>query len=361
MLIGSGMVLNGLFARFETILFAQVIWAAGYTFISGAKEAWIADEIGAQGGAGRVFMRGAAIETVARTVSIPIGTAIGLISLRLPIILGGVCFLPLGFFLATTMTEHGFKPQATSAKSAMRSLSRQSFAGWRTVRASPLLVTILFIGVVYGLAAGSFDRLWVAQFSTNIGLPKMWHLQPVIWFGVLRTGGALLGAAAGLIIQRRLDADDHHVVSRGLFWCYWLQMSAILVIAVTTSFWIGLLAFWLITGITRFYIPLNLAWINQNVDSSVRATVLSMSSQSDSMGRIAGAPWLGMLGWLVDLRWAFAAASLVMLPGLGLFRRAFKQGPPPVPGDEAAFVRLYRPANDPPAYRIPRSPKDAEE
>jgi DHA3 family tetracycline resistance protein-like MFS transporter len=236
----------------------------------------------------------------------------------------------------------------------MRSMGAQSFAGWRTVRQNPLIVTIFAIAAIYGLAAGSFDRLWVAQFSDNIGLPTLGDLNPVIWFGLLRTGGALLGAFAGLVVQKRIDAEDHHVVSRGLFWCYWLQMAAILVIAITTNFVIGLLAFWLITGVTRFYIPLNLAWINQNVESGVRATVLSMASQSDSIGRIAGAPWLGALGLFAGLREALAAASIVMVPGLLLFGRAFGQGPPPLPEGEAVSVRLYRASKEPRVVRRER-------
>ncbi|HEY4722459.1 MAG TPA: MFS transporter, partial [Anaerolineae bacterium] len=45
-LIGAGFVLEGLVPRFEAILLAQVLWGLGYTFTSGATEAWIADEVG---------------------------------------------------------------------------------------------------------------------------------------------------------------------------------------------------------------------------------------------------------------------------------------------------------------------------
>src|SRR5687767_3143808 len=45
-LVSAGLMLSGAFAVFETILIAQVLWGVGSTFLSGAKEAWIADEIG---------------------------------------------------------------------------------------------------------------------------------------------------------------------------------------------------------------------------------------------------------------------------------------------------------------------------
>src|SRR5512136_2735634 len=45
-LIGAGFILEGSFPLFLTILLAQVLWGLGYTFTSGATEAWITDEIG---------------------------------------------------------------------------------------------------------------------------------------------------------------------------------------------------------------------------------------------------------------------------------------------------------------------------
>src|SRR3712207_8897308 len=38
--------LEGSVPVFVAVLVAQVIWSAGYTFISGALQAWIADEVG---------------------------------------------------------------------------------------------------------------------------------------------------------------------------------------------------------------------------------------------------------------------------------------------------------------------------
>src|SRR5512139_2177898 len=45
-IMGAGFVVEGSFPFFAPILLAQVIWALGYTFTSGATEAWIADEVG---------------------------------------------------------------------------------------------------------------------------------------------------------------------------------------------------------------------------------------------------------------------------------------------------------------------------
>ena len=45
-LLGVGLALQGVVPSFGVILLAQVIWGIGYTFTSGATEAWLTDEIG---------------------------------------------------------------------------------------------------------------------------------------------------------------------------------------------------------------------------------------------------------------------------------------------------------------------------
>ena len=56
-LIGVGFVVESLNPTFAAILLAQVIWGAGYTFTSGAGQAWIVDELGTEE-IGPVFLRG---------------------------------------------------------------------------------------------------------------------------------------------------------------------------------------------------------------------------------------------------------------------------------------------------------------
>jgi DHA3 family tetracycline resistance protein-like MFS transporter len=46
LLIGTGFSFEGALPTFAAVLAAQLIWGAGYTFVSGALQAWIADELG---------------------------------------------------------------------------------------------------------------------------------------------------------------------------------------------------------------------------------------------------------------------------------------------------------------------------
>jgi DHA3 family tetracycline resistance protein-like MFS transporter len=105
-LVGAGLALMGAFARFDTILIAQIVWGAGFTFISGARQAWIADEVGADN-AGPVYLRSAQVEQLARIAAIPLSTAIATIQLNLPMLIGGAAFLPLALLRRGSYSRPG--------------------------------------------------------------------------------------------------------------------------------------------------------------------------------------------------------------------------------------------------------------
>jgi DHA3 family tetracycline resistance protein-like MFS transporter len=94
-LIGAGFILEGSFPIFWTILLAQVVWGLGYTFTSGATEAWISDEIGEEKAA-QAFMRSSQLGHVGGLVGLVAGIVMGNIQITLPIILGGTLIMVMG-------------------------------------------------------------------------------------------------------------------------------------------------------------------------------------------------------------------------------------------------------------------------
>ena len=91
-LTGIAFIIEGTIPRFAAVLTTQVLWGIGYTFTSGATQAWIADEVGDER-AGNAFMRGSQVGMIAGLVGIPISVGLGSIHIQLPIVLGGLCFL----------------------------------------------------------------------------------------------------------------------------------------------------------------------------------------------------------------------------------------------------------------------------
>src|SRR5688572_174323 len=60
---GLAMILTGAVPTVAAVLVAAAIWGAGWTFRSGAEDAWLADEIGAER-LGLVYQRAAQLERV---------------------------------------------------------------------------------------------------------------------------------------------------------------------------------------------------------------------------------------------------------------------------------------------------------
>ena len=108
-LIGVGFIIEGSIPAFAAILAAQVLWGIGYTFTSGATEAWITDEVG-EAEVGPVLLRGNQAGMDGAIVGILLGTGLGLVAIQMPIILGGIGYLLLTTALLRSMPETNFQP-----------------------------------------------------------------------------------------------------------------------------------------------------------------------------------------------------------------------------------------------------------
>jgi len=295
-LMGGGFLLEGAVPSFEAILLAQVVWGVGYTFTSGAHQAWIADEIG-EDRVGRVFLRAAQIGSLVGIPATLLAITIGSVQVNLPILLGGALHIILALFLALVMPETGFQPVPRESRSAAGQMSTTLRAGLRLVRRRPVLVAILGIGFFYGLYSEGFDRLWTAHLLESFALPDFGGLQPVAWMGLLSMAGGLLALA--------------------LFG-----------FAAAGSFAAAVLLRWAISILRTLIEPLQTTWINQHLDSDVRATVISMSGQVDAIGQIAGGPPVGWVGGVLGLRAALFASAALLLPVLPLYMRVLRRGRP---------------------------------
>ena len=109
LLMGLGFLLEGFFPFFLPILLAQVIWGLGYTFTSGATQAWISDEIGEEP-ANKLFLRATQVGLFASLFGMGTAALVGAQNAALPIRVGGLGVMLIGVTLAFIMPETGFQP-----------------------------------------------------------------------------------------------------------------------------------------------------------------------------------------------------------------------------------------------------------
>ena len=346
-LSGLGLMLAGAYTNFETIILGHVVYGLGATFMSGAQQAWIADEVGVDR-ANRVYLRSAQLVPACHFVAVPLAIYLATVDLNTPIIIGGACMIGLAAFLLITMPELGFQrfePDSDEARPA-RGLTATLFAGGRLVRGSPLLLTIFGIMFFYGMASEGFDRLWIKHFYDDIGFPSLSFLDSLVqiqgedislvWLGGIRMGALLLSVLGVELIRRKINTESHKAVSRALFFINAFQVTGLIVIAGATDFYVGMAAFWAVVTLSNVFDPLYLAWVNQSIESRVRATVLSMSSQVNAIGQFGGGPVLGFVGLHASLKAALYGAAAVMMPALILYMQAFDMDKPDEPEEAAS-------------------------
>ncbi len=320
-LIGLGFILEGALPIFATILLAQAIWGFGYTFISGAEQAWLADELGEEQLA-RIYLRGSQMAQAGTLLGIIVATALGTIALNLPIMLGGMLIILLAAFLALFMPETGFKPTPAAERHTWQEAQRTFKQGVSTVRGRPILTLMMLVAVIYGLSSEGLDRLWAAHFLENIAFPAVGDLQPVVWFGLLGAAQMILTIGAAEIIRRRVKVENQRVAVHALLVINAVVVIALIAFGLANKFFLAAISIWTIQVLRSSGGALYGAWLNKGLKQEVRATVLSMNGQLDAVGQIVGGPIVGAFALRFGLRAAMITVALMLSPAVGLYARA---------------------------------------
>lgn len=104
-----------------------------------------------------------------------------------------------------------------------------------------------------------------------------------------------------------------------------LQLGAIVAFALAGDFVLAVGAVWLYYLTRSIAAPVEDTWLNEQItDSSVRATVISMTGQSDAIGQVAGGPGLGGIATAFGLRAGLLSGGAVLAPALWLYSRAIR-------------------------------------
>jgi len=323
-LVGAGFILEGLVPLFAAIAVSQVIWGVGAVLTDGADDAWITDEVGEEQ-AGRLFLRGSQLGQAAGLVGIFVGVGLASIRLNLPILVGGGLYVVLAVYLLVAMTETGFRAitrERSGSVAGMVSGVRSSLA---VVRSRPLIILILAITVVWGLSGEGIDRLNQVHFLKDVGLPRFGGLSPVLWFGVISGGSALIGIAATQIIRRRLDLGNHRLVTRSLFAFTAVRAVMLVGFALAANLAAAIAFLWVASVMRQAYGPVQRAWLNRSLDPANRATLFSVDGQADALGQIIGGPMIGVVGSGVSIRAALLTSAALLGLALPLLARALGQ------------------------------------
>jgi DHA3 family tetracycline resistance protein-like MFS transporter len=324
LLMGLGFLVEGLFPAFLPILLAQVIWGLGYTFTSGATQAWITDEIGEEP-ANKLFLRATQVGLFASLIGMGAATLVGAQNVALPILVGALGVFLIAVTLFVIMPETGFHPTPREDRNTWQHMWHTFKEGLKTVRGRPRLMSIVGIGLFYGLYSEGFDRLWVKLLLDNFDLPILFGNNEVAFFAALRVAGTVLTIFAVRFAEKRVDTGSPLAIGRAMLGVTAGIALAMVGFALSRYMLLALVMYLVIDVLRDISQPLQAAWINQKLDSRVRATVHSMFGQVDAVGQIAGGPGVGLIASLASVVAAISTSGLLLTPALFLIGRANRQ------------------------------------
>ncbi len=297
----------------------SILLGLGFTFFSGAVEAWLVDALTATGFQGRletVFGRGQIVTGAAMlTGSVAGGFIAEQTSLGVPFVLRGVVLIVMFAVAFRFMYDIGFTPEKGGRPLAeMRKIASNSIEyGWRVPAVKWLMVEVLFAG--------------------GVGIYAFYALQPYLLelygdpdaYQVAGLVAAIVAGAqiAGGIAAPRIRALFHRRTS-ALIVTAALSTVSLALIGLVESFWavLGLVVAWgLLFAATM---PIRQAYLNGLIPSRQRATILSFDSMASSAGGVWTQP---VLGRAADA-WGYAPSYLIgagisalAIPFLALSRR----------------------------------------
>ena len=309
----------------------SILLGLGFTFFSGAVEAWLVDALHAthfEGNLESVFGRGQVVAGVAMlTGSVAGGYIAQITNLGVPFVLRAVV-LGVMFVLAfLLMKDVGFTPQERiGVKRGVQRIAGASIEyGWRV----PAVKWIML----------------ASPFTAGVGFYAFYALQPYLlelWgnseaYGIaglvaaIVAGAQIVGGIAAPVIRRMF-----HRRTSALLITAFLSAVTLVLIGVFEQFWaaVALIVIWgLLFAATM---PIRQAYLNGLIPSQQRATILSFDSMLGSSGGVVIQPVLGRSADVWGYPGSYVLGGLISalaLPFIFLSRR--ENAPADTAGGEA--------------------------
>jgi MFS family permease len=306
-------------APFPLWALVSMLLGLGFTFFSGAVEAWLVDALAATGFTGpieSVFARGQIVSGVAMlSGSVAGGFIAQQTSLGVPFVLRGAILIVMFVIAFKTMRDIGFTPEKGGRPLAeVRKIASASIEyGWRVPAVKWLMVQALFTG---GVAIYAFYALQPYLLELY-GDPEAYQIAGLV--AAIVAGAQILGGVAAPWIRRLFQRRTSALLATAV-----LTVTTLALIGIIENFWavIGLIAVWGLLFAASM--PIRQAYLNGLIPSRQRATILSFDSLMGSTGGVWAQPVLGRAAdvWGYAPSYALGAGiSALAIPFLALSRR----------------------------------------
>lgn len=282
---------------------ASLLIGLGFTFFSGATEAWLVDALrasGHEGGLERIFGRAQVVGGIAMLAGSTLGGVVAQFSnLGVPYLARAGLLLVTMAVALRFMRDLGFTPQPRRPLEAVREVLAGAVDGG--LRNRPVRWLML-----------------AAPFTAGTSVYVFYALQPLLLelygdpnaYGIAGLGTALVAAAqiVGGLLVTRLARVFRRRTDALILTCI-ANVAVLALVGVANSFWpvLGLVAAW--SMLSALAAPVRQSYINAAIPSAQRATVLSFDSLMGSAGGVVAQPGLGRVADLAGYQISLVASA----------------------------------------------------
>ena len=306
-------------APFVLWAIVSVLIGLGFTFFSGAVEAWLVDALIATDFSGdleSVFGRGQIVTGVAMLLgSVAGGFIAQRIGLGAPFVLRGLILIMMFGVAFWLMHDIGFAPRrGKSLRTELRQLALATLNnGWRVPAVKWLMVEGIFVGGV-----GIYAFYALQPYLLEIyGDPQAYQVAGLV--AAIVAGAQIAGGFAAPRIRRLF-----HRRTSALILTATVSVATLAIIGGVDNFYVvlGLIVIWALLSAAA--LPIRQTYLNGLIPSTERASILSFDSMMLSLGGVGVQPALGRAAdvWGYGPSYLMGAAiSALAVPFLYLSRK----------------------------------------
>jgi MFS family permease len=295
---------------------AGVILGLGYTFYSGAVEAWLVDALKATGYQREldgVFARAATVSSIAMIVGTVGGGLLGQLHLSLPYVARAALVLMAFGVGLRTMHDIGFTPRTMRLKGIVGEMKKVARAGitygWEAP-AVRLLVMDSF------LTWGFFSWAWYAWQPYFLDL----YGEDAIWLsGLIAALFALAGIIGNALVGRLAIPGRRRTTI--LLGAAAISTATMVGTGAIRSFWITVPIFLFGAIAGGILQPVRQTYLHLSIPTSERATLVSFDSLMGSLGSVGGQTGLGYLSQERSIPAGFVVGGLATILAIPIFGR----------------------------------------
>ncbi|MDH3299338.1 MAG: MFS transporter [Acidimicrobiia bacterium] len=304
-------------AGFAWFAGATLLFGVAFTFFSGATEAWLVDALDATGYTGDledVFARNQMVLGAAMLVGTLLG---GLLAQTTDI---GVPYLVRAALLLVTFTvaframhDRGFEPhEAGSFVKAIGQTTTDSIEfGWKVTP-----VRWMTLGGAFMFATMGYIFYAMQPYLLELYGDSEAYLVASVAATIV-AGAQIVGGATSGVVRRRFTSRTSLIMTLTV-----AGAVLVAVIGLAGNFWAAIVALVLWSVVFAVLFPVRQAFLNAQIDSRHRATVLSVDSLVGSAGSIPASPALGRVADVAGYGPSFLVAAVVQIGALPFLARA---------------------------------------